>query len=209
MQYNATLISIIKRYNLASEKGYACGGLKFILCLTGMPGSGKTTVAQEIEKMGFYYISLGDIVREQTTIRGLALDDVNLGSVMIALRKEYGPQAVAKLSLKVFPKGRELIVVDGIRSNYEVEVYRSICKTRLLAIHASPKRRFEFLESRNRDDTPSSRADFDLRDRRELDIGVGNAIAMADGIISNNSSIRNLIRKAKLQVNSWLTEDES
>jgi dephospho-CoA kinase len=186
-----------------------CGELKFIICLTGLPGSGKTTVAQKIAQMGFYYISLGDVVREQTKIRGLAINSVNLGSVMVALRKENGPQAVAELSLKVFPKDGELVVVDGIRSNYEVDAYRSICKVRLLAIHASPQRRFEFLEFRDRSDAPTSRTDFDLRDKRELEIGVGNAIALADEIISNNSSMRDLIQKAKRIVKFWLEEDDS
>jgi len=208
MQYNIMLISIIKRYNLVSIERECVQYLeKFILCLTGMPGSGKTTVAQEIVKMGFYYISLGDVVREQTLLRGYALNDANCGSVMIALRKELGPQAVAELSLKIFPKDRDMIVVDGIRSNYEVDLYRSVGKARLLVIHASPQRRFEFLESRERSDAPSSRADFDLRDKRELDIGVGNAIALADEVISNNSSIQDLIQKVEQQMRIWLEED--
>ena len=208
MQYNVMLINIIKRYNLVALERDVCSSLKkFILCLTGMPGSGKTTVAQEIVKMGFHYISLGDVVREQTRLRGYAINDTNCGSVMIALRKEFGPQAIAELSLKAFLKDRKLVVIDGIRSNYEVDVYKSVGKARLLAIHASPQRRFELLGSRGRNDAPSSRADFDLRDKRELDIGVGNAIALADEVISNNSSIQDLIQKVEQQVKIWLKED--
>jgi dephospho-CoA kinase len=172
-----------------------------------MPGSGKTTVAQEIVKMGFYYISLGDVIREQTRLRGYAINDANCGTVMIALRKEFGPQAVAELSLKAFPQEKEMIVVDGIRSNYEVDVYKSVGKTRLLAIHASPQRRFELLGTRGRNDAPSLRTNFNLRDMRELDIGVGNAIALADEVISNSSSIQDLIQKVEEQVKIWLKED--
>jgi dephospho-CoA kinase len=172
-----------------------------------MPGSGKTTVAKAIEGMGFHYISLGDVVREETLSRGLEVNDVNCGIVMKDLREKFGPQAVAQLSLKNFPRDKNLIVVDGIRSIHEVQVYRSIGKTRLLAIHASPERRYRFLVSRGRKDAPTSREDFDLRDMRELEVGLGDAIALADEIISNNSTLNELIRKVKLQVRIWLKED--
>ncbi|MGB9727581.1 MAG: AAA family ATPase [Nitrososphaeria archaeon] len=180
---------------------------QLILCLTGMPGSGKTTVAKAIERMGFYYISLGDVVREETLSRGLEVNDGNCGIVMKDLREKFGPQAVAQLSLKNFPRDKRLIVVDGIRSVHEVQVYRSIGKTRLLAIHASPERRYHFLVSRGRKDAPVSREDFDLRDRRELEVGLGDAIALSDEIISNNSTLNALIKKVKVQVRIWLKED--
>ncbi|MCX8189245.1 MAG: AAA family ATPase [Nitrososphaeria archaeon] len=181
--------------------------LPFILCLTGMPGSGKTTVAHAIENMGFYYISLGDVVRQETISRGLEVNDRNCGFVMKDLREKLGPHAIAQLSLKHFPKDKNFIVIDGIRSIYEVQVYRSIGCTKLLAIHASPDRRYNFLVSRGRKDAPSSREDFDLRDRRELEVGIGDAIALSDEIISNNSTLGALIRKVKNQIKLWLEED--
>lgn len=179
----------------------------FIVCLTGMPGSGKTTVAHAIEGMGFYYISLGDVVREETVSRGLEVNDRNCGFVMKDLREKLGPHAVAQLSLKNFPRGKDLIVVDGIRSICEVQVYCSIGRTKLLAIHASPDRRYDFLVSREREDAPSSRVNFNLRDRRELEVGVGDAIALSDEIISNNSTLDELIEKVKNQIKLWLEED--
>jgi len=172
-----------------------------------MPGSGKTTVAKAIERMGFHYISLGDVVREETAARGLEVNDRNLGMVMKELRERLGPQAVAQLSLKRFPRDRSLIVVDGVRSVQEVQVFRGMGRTRLLAIHASPERRFRFLVSRGRGDAPLSREDFDLRDRRELEVGVGDAIALSDEIISNNSTLNILLRKVERQVRLWLEED--
>lgn len=186
-----------------------CSVLKrpFIVCLTGMPGSGKTTVAHAIKGMGFHYISLGDVVREETVSRGLEVNDKNCGFVMKDLREKLGPHAVAQLSLKSFPRDKDFIVVDGIRSIYEVQVYRNIGRTKLLAIHASPDRRYSFLLSRGRKDAPSSRVDFDLRDRRELEVGVGDAIALSDEIISNNSTLDELIEKVRNQIKLWLEED--
>ena len=36
-----------------------------IVCLTGMPGAGKSTVADSLKKKGFLVITIGDIVREE------------------------------------------------------------------------------------------------------------------------------------------------
>ncbi|MGQ9781808.1 MAG: AAA family ATPase [Nitrososphaeria archaeon] len=191
------------------KRGIECGGLKrLILCVTGMPGSGKTTVAYEIKKMGFHYVSLGDVVREQTILRGYDVTDANCGIVMMALRKELGPQAIAQLSLKHIVEEGGLIVVDGIRSIDEVNVFRSLGEVKLLAVHASPKRRFELLASRERVDAPKTREEFDMRDRRELDVGVGDVIALADEIISNDSTIEELAEKVKKQVDEWMRAGE-
>lgn len=180
---------------------------KFIMCVTGMPGCGKTVVSKEIAKMGLFYVNLGDVVREQTRLRGLELTDESCGQVMVDLRKEHGPYVIAKLSLDKFSSERNRYVVDGIRSIFEVEEYKKVGKTRLLSIHASPERRFGFLEGRGRKDAPMTRREFDIRDKRELDVGVGNAIALADEIISNNSTIENLISQAKQLLKAWMKED--
>lgn len=193
---------------MVAEEENGGGGLeRLILCVTGMPGSGKTTVTQEIRKMGFYYISLGDVVREQTKLRGYELTDANCGLVMVALRRELGPQAIAKLSLSRMPEDERLITVDGVRSIDEVNLYRSLGDVRLLAVHASPQRRFQLSASRERIDSPKTREEFDLRDQRELDVGVGNAIALADEIISNNSTIEELVERVRDQVKAWMEED--
>ncbi|MEM3403244.1 MAG: AAA family ATPase [Nitrososphaeria archaeon] len=180
-------------------------GKKFIICVTGLPGSGKTTVSHEVERMGFYYLNLGDIVREETRLRGYELTDANCGIVMLDLREKYGPQAIAQMSLKSLPE-EGLIVVDGIRSVSEVQVFKTVGKTKLLAIHASPTRRFEMLASRRRSDAPLTREEFDIRDKRELEVGVGNAIALADEIVVNHSTIESLIENVRQLVIKWLKE---
>jgi dephospho-CoA kinase len=55
----------------------------------------------------------------------------------------------------------------------------------LVAVHASPKRRFSLLKERGRKDDPVSREMFVQRDERELGVGIGRAIALADEIIPN------------------------
>ena len=177
-----------------------------ILCITGMPGAGKTTAAKALEGLGFELVSLGDVVREEASKRGLEPTDTNLGLVMLKLREESGPGAVAQLALpKILSTSKKCVVVDGIRSIEEVKVFQKIAKAKLVAVHASPETRFRYLKARGRKDAPSSWEFFQARDQRELEVGVGRAIALADEVISNNEiSIDELQRRIVELAKRWL-----
>lgn len=177
-----------------------------IIAITGMPGAGKSTVARSLETAGFGGIAMGDMIRVETKRRKLHLDDQNMGMVMRELREKYGPGAVAELSLKALESmKRDVVVVDGIRSMVEVEIFKRAGDVKLLAILASPERRFSLLRSRGRTDAPQSLESFRTRDERELSIGIGAAIAMADEAISNEHiSAEELGSSALKVVDAWL-----
>jgi dephospho-CoA kinase len=157
-----------------------------IIAITGMPGAGKSTAAKALEARGLKRIVMGDVIREETRRRGLEPDEMNTGNVMLELREKYGPGAVAEVCLSTIKALKQsVVVIDGIRSYAEVEVFAKAGKVKLVAIHASRDRRYLLLTERGRSDAPSSRASFDERDMREISIGVGNAIALADESISN------------------------
>src|SRR5208282_5532682 len=100
-------------------------------------------------------------------------------------------------------------VVDGIRSMAEVELFRKTGDVRLLAIWASPGRRFLLLKARGRTDDPQNIESFRLRDERELSIGIGTAIALADDIVSNeNISIEELAKSTSSLVKGWIRSAE-
>lgn len=165
-----------------------------IICLTGMPGAGKSTVASSLKKKGFLVITMGDAIREEAIRRKLELNDTNLGKLMVQLREELGPGVVAELVVKKIQstlmssrKGENaVLIVDGIRSIAEVTVLKRVGQVRLLAIHASSHIRFVHLKERGRTDAPLSQSDFMERERRELDVGISEVIALADEVVSNN-----------------------
>ena len=129
---------------------------------------------------------MGDVIRAETRRRGLEPDAKNTGEVMKLLRKEKGESAVADLCLETIVKTKtERIVVDGIRSMAEVEAFRKKAAVLLVAVDASPERRFELLKERGRKDDPLTYEMFVERDRRELGVGIGRAIALADETVSN------------------------
>jgi hypothetical protein len=65
---------------------------------------------------------------------------------------------------------------------------------------ASPKRRFEFLTSRGRTDAPPNLESFRARDARELSIGIGDAIALADEAIVNEHITPDELADAALSI---------
>ena len=178
---------------------------RLAVCITGMPGSGKTTVANMLTQLGFKVVTLGDVIREEAAKRNLPSTDENLGRIMREIRAERGKGAVARLALKKILDAGRLCVVDGIRCLDEVNVISSVAKTKLLAIHASPQIRFARIVARNRSDSTADWEKFKERDKRELEIGVGEAIALADEVISNNTISIEDLRKIVIDVvKRWL-----
>ena len=180
-----------------------------IIAITGMPGAGKSTVAQAFEGLGLRRIAMGDMIREETSRRGLPLDDKNMGMVMQEMREKYGAGAVAELCLRSIRSktGETAVIIDGIRSVAEVELFRTAGEVKLIAVLASPRRRFELLTSRGRTDAPLDLAGFKARDDRELSIGIGNAIAQADEAIVNERITTEELRQVALKtVTGWLKQ---
>jgi len=175
-----------------------------IVAITGMPGAGKSTAAKALEAHGFKRIVMGDVIREETRRRGLEPDEKNTGKVMLELREKYGPGAVAEVCLRSLKATKnEVAIVDGIRSFAEVEVFAKAAKVKLLAVHASRDRRFKLLTERARRDAPKDRASFDERDKRELSIGVGNAVALADETVSNEHSTPDELGRKAVELVEW------
>jgi dephospho-CoA kinase len=196
---------------------------RLIVCLTGMPGAGKSTVASFLKDKGFAVVTMGDVIREEAKRQGLEPTDVNLGKMMLKLRQDLGPGAVGQIVLQKLQrdhannnnnsgggdsdKNSSIVVIDGIRSVAEVEVLKKVGHVRLLAIHASEDTRFNYLRKRGRADAPSDSNEFTGRDKRELSVGVSEAIALANEMISNNElTLEQLKMHAYDIVKGWLDE---
>lgn len=172
---------------------------KLVVGLAGMPGSGKSLVVETAQELGYAIVGMGDVIREETAKRGLELTPQNVGKVMLQLRKAGGNSIIAQ---KCIPKIEEQtstkVLVDGLRSMYEADAFKAhFAKFTLVAVHASPETRFKRLFNRRRSDDPTVWEVFHDRDMRELSVGVGNVIAMAEQIIVNDNSMEQV--KAKVE----------
>ena len=166
---------------------------KRTILITGMSGSGKTTLARLFEGLGYRVTTMGDVIRDLARGRGLEQTPRNLGLIAEGIRRDGGKAAVARICVrKLRGEGPRLVAVDGVRSLDEVEAFREAFDAALIAIHASPRTRFNRLRERGRSDDPRDWETFAERDSRELGFGVGSAIAMADHMIVNEGSLRDL-----------------
>lgn len=177
-----------------------------IVAVTGMPGAGKSTATKALAAKGWPRVVMGDVIREETKRRGLAPDSKNTGEVMKQLRREKGDSAVADLCMEAVAKTKsDHVVVDGIRSMSEVDVFRKKAKVLLVAVHASSARRFALLKERGRSDDPLTEEMFVARDVRELGVGIGSAIALADEVLSNEHSTPEKLAAAMAEtVERWV-----
>lgn len=186
---------------------------RFFVCLTGMPGAGKSSVADSLKERGFYVISMGDVVRDEARLQNMELTDTNLGDLMLKLRKEMGPGAISHLIIKKTScednNLSKIVIIDGIRSIHEVEILKDIGNVKLLAIHASVDTRFKHIKQRARSDKPLNEEDFVVRDKRELTVGISEAIALSDESLSNNNlTIEELKEKAYEIIQKWISMND-
>ena len=171
-----------------------------------MPGSGKSTIAQGLKSGGYETINMGDAVRAEAKSRELEPTSANLGQLMLELRRKNGPGAIAELVKdRIEGSKSDIVIIDGIRSNAEIDVLKRYGDVKLLAIHASTDTRFTFLRHRGRPDDPQTNEDFERRDSRELDVGISGSIVLSEEMISNNNKTKEeLIRAAFEKIEHWL-----
>ena len=164
-----------------------------VIAIVGMPGAGKGLVSEAARSRGIPVLVCGDVIREETERQGLPLTPENMGSVMLAIRREEGPGVVAeKLMPKIASSKSQVVIVEGVRSMAEVDALRRDHAVAIVGVHASPRTRYERLRSRGRSDDPKSWEEFAERDSRELAVGIGNVIALAEEMLVNEASIDDL-----------------
>jgi dephospho-CoA kinase len=183
---------------------------KLVLGVAGMPGSGKSLVVELAQKeKGYEPVAMGDVVREETKKRNLQPTPENIGRVMLELRQKEGSAVIAKRCVpRIASTDGQKVIVDGIRSLDEIEEFKKHYPIfSLIAIHASPDTRFQRLYHRRRSDDASQWKVFLERDTRELSVGLGSAIAMAEEMVVNEEPfdvvkgrIRRILEKVE---NKW------
>ena len=180
--------------------------VKLIVCLTGMPGSGKSTIVSALKSKGIETLNLGNGVRAEAKRRNLEPSGENLGKIMLQLREKNGPGAIANLLTDQIQKSKSnIIIIDGIRSIAEIEVLKNVGSVKLLSIEATVDTRFKFLKARGRSDDPETKEKFAERDNREISVGIDKSISIADETISNNDlTLDELTELAHTVIKKWI-----
>lgn len=162
-----------------------------LVIVTGMPGAGKSGVAQAFHDVGIPVIVMGDVIREETRKRGFEPNPENTKKVMLELREKDGPGAVAMFCLdELKALDSDIVVIEGCRSIAEIDVFDDYADSVVtICVHAPPKERYARLRERNREDAPPSWEVFRERDVREISVGLGGVIALSDIMLVNDGSL--------------------
>lgn len=175
---------------------------RLIIGLTGKNGAGKGEVAKFLQERGFHYYSLSDVLREEASKQGVAVNRNNLVELGNRLRQEHGPSILAE---RIFSRldPEKNYIVDSMRHPSEVKVFKRRKDFVLATVRAPERLRFERLKQRGRENDPRTFEDFqqlELRESQsatESDQQLDKAIGMADVLIENNGPLRELHEKVK------------
>ena len=184
-----------------------------IIFIVGMPGSGKSIIADELVKKGYAYVRFGQIVIDEIKKRGLEINEINEKNMREGLRKEHGMGAMAILNIPKFDENLEKsnVVGDGLYSWTEYKILKEKYGDAMyvLAVYAPPELRYDRLENRSVENDASSRfrsipkEKSKSRDYSEIEnIEKGGPIAMADFTIVNTRTVDD----AKNQLQKFLND---
>jgi dephospho-CoA kinase len=151
---------------------------------------------------------MGDVIRGEAARQNLEPTDQNLGRIGNALRAKDGPDAIARRTLdRVMATGKDVVVVDGLRSKAEADFFRAHAEEfHLVEVYAPAEARLKWLATRGRPDDPGSRpknegnmtiisqqdccaAALEERESREMGWGMYEAIKAADMFLRNDRGL--------------------
>ena len=158
-----------------------------IFGVTGMPLSGKTTVAEFMEENGFAVLDMGEVVRIEMDKRDLPAEET--GKWVNDMREEHGMDAIAQLLtpyLEEILQEKDKVVITGMRGWDEKKRFEKETGEGLdvLAIWTSRETRRERRKERQREEDIKG-DEFHERDVREIENGVGKLMALSDYMIKN------------------------
>lgn len=178
-----------------------------LICVVGMTGAGKTTIADRFAEKGFTYLRFGQITLDIIQKKGLEVNETNEKKIREGLRKEHGMGAFAVMNIAKIDKLLidSDVVVDGLYSWSEYKILKDKYGNQMyvLAIYTSPTLRYkrlteranqkEDIEKRFRATTQEASK---KRDYAEIEnIEKGGPIVMADFTIKNLGTIKELYNK--------------
>lgn len=124
-----------------------------IFAFTGLPGSGKSTVAKEFSDFsGMPIVNMGEEMKAQYKALPVGDDrkDTPTGTweMAQALRREHGPIGPALASVSRIAAcfvENDIVVVDGVRNVAETELFEEVfgCPVHLIAVRADDETRLD------------------------------------------------------------------
>lgn len=184
-----------------------------IICVVGMPGSGKSMVSDELVRRGFAFLRFGQITLDKVKEMGLKPTEANERKIRENFRKKYGMGAYATLNIPKFDEllKKSNVVGDGLYSWQEYKILKKKYGDAIyvIAVCAPPKLRYARLKNRAIENDSDLRfrsfteKEAKARDFAEIEnLEKGGPIAMADFTILNTGTIDDLKKSVNKILNN-------
>jgi len=179
-----------------------------IIVVVGRPASGKTTVLEMIEKMGFSIASTGDVIRDEIRRRGLRYNKDTDAEIAEWFHKSGREKIIIKRLLDKID-GKKM-AFGGLRDPLQLKELKKRTGEDpiIIAVKADFKERLKRIMKRGR--FPKENEDYlKSRDEREARHGELKLIKMADYTIDNtNLSLKELREKVRDIIEKIIKKNE-
>lgn len=177
-----------------------------IITLVGMPGAGKSSLVEYLEKKGYPSVYFGGITLKEIKKRGLEITPDNEKIVREELRQTYGKEAYAKLISQeideLLQSGQQKIIADGLYSWSEYKFFKNKYGEKIVIIAVAAARKTRHQRLSTRPERPLNEEAVTKREYAEIEnIEKGGPIANADYTIVNDSDLPSLIEDLEKVLN--------
>lgn len=171
--------------------------MKTALCIFGLPGSGKSTFVSVAEENGIPSVIMGDVVRDKAEkeLDGENVTGQDIGEWATKQRDKHGEDIMAVYTAERVNKlDTDIVVVEGVRSQFELDVFEEEMHIETVYIKADFETRLHRLQNRTDDRAELSEngvtvEELKKRDKRELSWGLDDLINLESGYVIDNSSL--------------------
>jgi dCMP deaminase len=179
-----------------------------IIGVTGSYGAGKDSVAEILQQMNFYHVSLSDMIREEARKRKIELTRDNLIKLGNDLRTSFGAEVLARRALEKVREG-ENYVFTSVRNPAEVELLQKREDFLMIKVVAPEEVRLKRLVARSREEDPTTLAEMRAKAAKENTSNPNSqqllkVASMAKVTINNDADLEALKKKVQKLVEDHL-----